>query len=1210
MATSAQVIGFVTALKGSVTAISTDGVSRILALGDAVHLNEVIQTGDASAVMVEFTDGTRLDLGRNAEAMLDSSVFTPPGAEQAAEAVASVDAIQQAILAGEDPTALLAPTAAGPGAGEAGAPTDEGGTSYAVVDLTGNRMTPESGFETTGLSFEFLEPQPAFPYEEEGEPSAGSVGSTVEEESIPDGVGGVIGIDEVETPTDLDYTDSGTLVFDFGPNGPGGISFAAMDGANGTVGTEAVTYSWNPGTNTLTASSVRGDLFEVQVNPDTGDFTVTMLQNVLHEGVQGENDALVDLTYTVSDSDGDTADGTLTLTINDDMPIASINPEPEPIGLTLDESPLAEDGIASASADFSGNFSVVTEYGADGAGGVAYTLSLAGADLGSGLYALEPGDTDAGDGDGYGQGAEIMLSMDGDDVVGMVGGTEYFRISVDGTGEVTFSQSENIWHDDVNNPDDPEALGAAAGTVLLTQTVTDADGDQASASLDLSDGVFAIEDDGPSVTLTPDYVAPILTLDESPLAGDGIASASADFSGGFAGTIDYGTDGAGGVAYTLSLAGADLGSGLYALEPGDTDAGDGDGYGQGAEIMLSMDGDDVVGMVGGTEYFRISVDGTGEVTFSQSENIWHDDVNNPDDPEALGAAAGTVLLTQTVTDADGDQASASLDLSDGVFAIEDDGPSAFVPETAHLVDMANESHSLSDIPLNFAGLYGTDGLGTVEFNIVEGSVATDASGTPLTLNGDPLYLYYGADHTELYAKTAPDGEVGLFIDINPGGDSYNITTNGVISNGTETTDVTNLTGVGGGNVTWKALVDVGGSTNDVMVSTATGYTVNSNATEIGVGGGNSIEVGEALRFDFVNGLVAEKVGSDWTFSYDGTHDLVYAYKQQVTHITGTLANFTLTAIVADGDDYFYGDPDGGETLVDLDPSHITIYDENGDDVTNLFNAGDPTKTIDDNGDSVTINGMEQDWTFQVQTDPTNPDEAFSAIQIEGADGTEAFKLGFFSYGQGGEQPPIDLNFDIIGTDADGDSVASQVDVSLYPDAFTIAGDDTANSLTGTEDGENLLGYGGNDTLDGLAGNDILVGGDGDDILLGGEGDDVLIGGPGVDSLTGGGGDDSFVFTFTGLGAVDTVTDYTNEGPGGEVDVLDISDILSGMGVSPSPANISDYVQVISDGADSTLQVDLHDGGGWQDVALLQGVTVGATVSLVIDDSGTSADIVV
>ncbi len=167
MATSAQVIGFVTALKGSATAISTDGVSRILALGDAVHLNEVIQTGDASAVMVEFTDGTRLDLGRNAEAMLDSSVFTPPGAEQAAEAIASVDAIQQAILAGEDPTALLAPTAAGPGAGEAGAPVDEGGTSYAVVELTGNSMTPDSGFETTGLGFEFLEPQPALVIEEE-----------------------------------------------------------------------------------------------------------------------------------------------------------------------------------------------------------------------------------------------------------------------------------------------------------------------------------------------------------------------------------------------------------------------------------------------------------------------------------------------------------------------------------------------------------------------------------------------------------------------------------------------------------------------------------------------------------------------------------------------------------------------------------------------------------------------------------------------------------------------------------------------------------------------------------------------------------------------------------------------------------------------------------------------------------------------------------
>ena len=44
---------------------------------------------------------------------------------------------------------------------------------------------------------------------------------------------------------------------------------------------------------------------------------------------------------------------------------------------------------------------------------------------------------------------------------------------------MTFTQTQNIWHDDTNDHDDPEALTtAAAGDLTLTLTVTDADGDR------------------------------------------------------------------------------------------------------------------------------------------------------------------------------------------------------------------------------------------------------------------------------------------------------------------------------------------------------------------------------------------------------------------------------------------------------------------------------------------------------------------------------------------------------------------------------------------------------------------------------------------------------------------------------------------------------------------------------------------------------------
>ena len=66
------------------------------------------------------------------------------------------------------------------------------------------------------------------------------------------------------------------------------------------------------------------------------------------------------------------------------------------------------------------------------------------------------------------QGASIVLNVDttgGDagDIVGSVGDVEYFRIHVDSaTGQVTFSQSQNIWHSKrANNGDHwPSAIAA------------------------------------------------------------------------------------------------------------------------------------------------------------------------------------------------------------------------------------------------------------------------------------------------------------------------------------------------------------------------------------------------------------------------------------------------------------------------------------------------------------------------------------------------------------------------------------------------------------------------------------------------------------------------------------------------------------------------------------------------------------------------------
>ena len=155
-------------------------------------------------------------------------------------------------------------------------------------------------------------------------PTAGTVAATVDDEGLLGGIPGGMG-DYTDTNADGDNNEatfSGTLIHDFGGDSAGGsISFAAMNGTTGSVGTETVSYAWNGTTHTLTATGPRGDLFTVRVDPASGAYTVTLVDNVLHASGLDENNAgPVALSYTVVDGDNSTATGTLNITFNDDVP--------------------------------------------------------------------------------------------------------------------------------------------------------------------------------------------------------------------------------------------------------------------------------------------------------------------------------------------------------------------------------------------------------------------------------------------------------------------------------------------------------------------------------------------------------------------------------------------------------------------------------------------------------------------------------------------------------------------------------------------------------------------------------------------------------------------------------------------------------------------------------------------------------------------------
>ncbi|WP_210243721.1 Ig-like domain-containing protein, partial [Mesorhizobium sp. B2-5-7] len=156
-------------------------------------------------------------------------------------------------------------------------------------------------------------------------------------------------------------TYNGALGGSVGGDGAGanGFSFATLDGTNGTVGQENVTYSWDAGSDTLTATGPRGVLFTMHVtDPATGAYTVTLVDNVLQaQGPNDENNATVDLDYVITDADGSTAPGTLTITFNDDGPSVTVGTVADSaLTLVTQDADTIGNNTDTASASFAAAF--------------------------------------------------------------------------------------------------------------------------------------------------------------------------------------------------------------------------------------------------------------------------------------------------------------------------------------------------------------------------------------------------------------------------------------------------------------------------------------------------------------------------------------------------------------------------------------------------------------------------------------------------------------------------------------------------------------------------------------------------------------------------------------------------------------------------------------------------------------------------------------
>ncbi|WP_018260359.1 DUF5801 repeats-in-toxin domain-containing protein [Methylobacterium sp. WSM2598] len=374
----------------------------------------------------------------------------------------------------------------------------------------------------------------------------------------------------------------------------------------------------------------------------------------------------ISLSSSATDSDGDVSSAATTalnLAFGDATPTATA--AAPSVTLTTSDDSLGGAGAASQATAF------ITAYGNDGAGSTAFALALTGGSSTALTSGTKP----------------IKLSIDGSGVVhGATADGDVFTVSVDAGGKVTLTQLKAV--------DQAADAVNLTGALTVTCTVTDSDGDKASAS----EGVnLSFTDSKPSITATGSTVA--FAVDESSLNVGDKHSILALFDG------KYGADGAGTTTYALT---ATTGTATNLL---DTLTGE-------QVTLKAVSGTEVDGVNGhGDVVFTVTLSGS-DATLTQLRAVKHGDTSNPNDTVTL--TPQLITVTATITDADGDAKAAGADLSASM-TFSDDGPSIALKQGATAVALASSDAALNTPSVSAsdfaAAQYGADSNGTTTYSL-------------------------------------------------------------------------------------------------------------------------------------------------------------------------------------------------------------------------------------------------------------------------------------------------------------------------------------------------------------------------------------------------------------------------------------------------------------------------------------------------------------
>ncbi|WP_237886522.1 retention module-containing protein [Pseudomonas sp. PGPR40] len=1096
----ATLIGIVSKVIGQVYAVAGDGTRRTLVEGDRLFAGEQLVTGAEGAVAVQLKNGQELTLGRDSSLQMTaqllahqvphvetSEAMTPSQAQ-----LTDVEQLQKAIAAGADPTQTGEASAAGPDAtgGALG-----GGHSFVLLEEVGGRVEPTIGFPTAGFNG-----IPEFPLERR-DPDNGDNGDTANNPVTLIGLsaaGGELTLNEANL-ADGSASNPAALIQHgtFTVIAADGLTSLNIGGINVISGGVPAGFAQSITTqlgNTLTITGY---------NPATGvvSYSYTLVGNETHSAGDGANNLSEQFTVVASDSNGDTATGSLDVNITDDVPKAiddiNANTASETL-LTLTGSVLPNDLQGAdriATGPDSGPIIGGTFNGTYGTlvlnpnGTYTYTLNTSDADfnaLNGGGSATETFTYTLTDADGDTSTANLVLEIHNNDDPVTFGG-----LNAEG-GELTLYEKNLA---DGSDPDAP------ALTRSGTFTITAPDGVQ-----NLSIGAIKVVLGGLAAGFPQSFVTPlgntltitgfdrttgVVTYSYTLNANDAHLEASGNsLAGQFAvmmvddnGTIAHGmldVNIIDDVPQAVDDSNANIASETLLTLTGSVLPNDI----QGADrIAIGPDSGPIIGGTFNGTYGTLVLNANGTYTYT---------LNTSDaDFKALnGGGNGTENFVYTLTDSDGDTSTATLVLNihDNDDPVTLDGLNVNGGELNVYEKNLSDGTNPNTPALTQSGTFtvtALDGLQTLTVGgiaVVTGGVAAGFPQSIVTPLGSTLTItgFDMATGVVSYSYTLVDNES------HPNANGTNsITENlNVIA-----TDVDGSTALAQINVN---IVDDLPAANPDVATVGEGETASGNVLDNDIGGAD----GPALS----GAVVGVRAGSDTSTSAIGGLN---------TQIIGTYGYLTLDA---NGNAVYHSNPNSVSAPGATDVFTYTVRDADGDESTttitinvadcSLVVAPDTDVTVHEKALDLTQDGQDLAAGTVTGSEPDNTGETASgtlAGSITGATGAITYTLVGSTTGSYGEillnpdgsytytltsapattphandgPNTLSESFTYQATDSLGNSVTSTIVISIVDDVPTAHCDSVSVVEGGTVSGNVLH----NDVLgaDGAAASGAVVG---------------------------------------------------------------------------------------------------------------------------------------